>query len=385
MMSPSKREPSDQHADSKATGSQRGQGAAWQARAATLAAWAWATLVNRTDVWGGYRPLHLREPGNPNGKIWTKPAKKDRGRIFLTEAIIACHYAGRDVGHLIGLHSTSPANTCRWGAVDIDCHGPTSTPPEVNLAAVLAWYGRLAALGFSPLLTDSNGQGGYHLLAIFREPVTTPKVFDFLRWLVSDHAIHGLTAPPETFPKQPWIQPGRYGNWLRLPGRHHTREHWSRVWNGTQWLAGADAVGFILGLAGDRPSLIPDAATLSPSRPAPSPTRRHQVATSGDLSGRIRRFLAKLPTGLGEGEHRDDYAYRFAAFLVRDLKIADGMALQWLLEWDRGNQTPKGETRLREIIQSAHLYGQHAYGAGLGGSHSRGRAKGFEITVKVRI
>src|SRR5207249_4880532 len=85
----------------------------------------------------------------------------------------------------------------------------------------------------------------------------TRRVFAFMRWLVRDHVGHGLSAPPETFPKQPGIPPGRYGNWLRLPGRHHTRPHWSRVWDGAGWREGAEAVAFLLTVSGDYPGLIP--------------------------------------------------------------------------------------------------------------------------------
>jgi hypothetical protein len=346
-----------------------------------LAAWTWTTLVNRTDVWGGYRPPHLREPGNPNSKIWTKPAKKDRGRTLLTEPVFARHYAGRDVGHLIGLHSTSPANTSRWGAVDIDCHGPTSTPPEVNLAAALAWYGRLASLGFTPLLTDSDGRGGFHLLALFCEPVATPRVFDFLRWLVRDHAAHGLVAPPETFPKQARIDPGRYGNWLRLPGRHHTHDHWSRVWDGTCWLAGAAAVDHILTLTSSLPSCIP--AEVAASRQGARPRRtskraRPRIASGDHPTRRIQAYMAKLPNR-AEGQGRDDVAYQFAAFLVRDLEISDDVALDWLRRWDAHNNPPKGDSALRKVIASAHAYGRHAYGGGRGVMPSRARSHGHAI------
>ena len=82
--------------------------------------------------------------------------------------------------------------------------------------------------------------------------------FWFLRYLTRDHVQFGFQKSPEHFPKQAGLLPGRFGNWLRVPGRHHTREHWSRVWDGGRWLEGADAVDFILALGGDPPSLIPE-------------------------------------------------------------------------------------------------------------------------------
>jgi hypothetical protein len=79
---------------------------------------------------------------------------------------------------------------------------------------------------------------------------------------------------------------------------------------------------------------------------------------------RIRGYLAKLPAGLGEGQHRDDYGFRFAAFLVRDLGLSDAEALPWLEEWDGRNAAPKGPDCLTKLLASAHAYGRHAYANG---------------------
>jgi hypothetical protein len=133
-----------------------------------LARWAWDHLVNRRDVWGAYWPLELRAD---RGNSWTAPARTKRGQVFLTLGTLELHFAGRDVSHVVGLHSTSPANTSRWGGVDVDAHEGGRADPRANQAAALAWYARLRGLGFAPLLTDSNGAGGFHLLALFAEPV----------------------------------------------------------------------------------------------------------------------------------------------------------------------------------------------------------------------
>jgi hypothetical protein len=231
----------------------------------------------------------------------------------------------------------------------------------------MVWYSRLLDLGFHPLLTDSNGRGGYHLLIILSASIPTPKVFAFMRWLTSDHAGLGLVNAAECFPKQARLEPGRYGSWLRLPGRHHTREHCSRVWNGSTWLESAAAAEFILALAGDDPALIPAHALTVPaaSRAVMLAPRRWQPATAEALAGRIRAYMARLPMGLGEGMHRDDYAYHFAAFLHRDLALSEHCTLVWLREWDRRQASPKGEQRLQEILRSVQRYGQRTVGVGL--------------------
>jgi hypothetical protein len=289
----------------------------------------------------------------------------------LTPDLLVCHFRGQRTEHVIGLHTTAPDNTSRWGAVDVDAHGDSGNDPAANLAAALAWHARLRGVGLVPLLTSSNGAGGYHLRVLFGAPVPTPHVYGLMRWLVTDHAECGLPLP-ETFPKQPQIAPGRYGNWLRLPGRHHTREHWSHVWDGGGWLDGADAVAFLLALRGADPGLIPaDARSVRLRAPSPAaPLGRvpySPVATpaADQLDPRIRAYLKKLPVGLGEGQHRDDYGFRFAAFLVRDLNLSDAEALPWMQEWDSRNAIPKGTDRLGELLKSARAYGHRAYGSAL--------------------
>jgi hypothetical protein len=339
--------------------------AAWAARAKDLAAWAWANLVNRTDVWGGYLPLYRR---TAQKKILTAPAKSQRGKVLLTPSVLIRHCRGCDPGDVIGLHSTGADNTSRWGAVDIDWHGESSADPAANLNAALGWYRRLKTLGLCPLLVSSNGQGGYHLWTLFEQPAATRDVFGLLKWLVGDHVSHSLAEAPETFPKQSQLAPGRFGNWLRLPGRHHTRDYRSEVWDDGRWLAGAEAVAHILSLRGSPPNRIPaDARVHATPRPAPAqPTAAAQRPPSDDrLADRVSAYMGRLPH-LSEGHGRDDVAYQFACFLVRDLSLSDDDALDWLCRWDDGNSPPKGQDRLREIIGSAHAYGQRPYGSGLG-------------------
>lgn len=59
-----------------------------------------------------------------------------------------------------------------------------------------------------------------------------------------------MPREPETYPKQACVEEGHFGNCLRVPGRHHTREHYSRVWSGEpeieEWLEGSSAVTRIL-------------------------------------------------------------------------------------------------------------------------------------------
>jgi hypothetical protein len=362
----------------------------WRAQAHELARWVWEHLVNRTDAWGGYYRVQGAD-GKWITRQTTHPREGARGQVFLTRGTLSLHFNTVSTSAVCGLHSTSPDNTSRWGAIDVDHHGPTSTAPEVNWQAALSWYERLRRAGFRPLLTDSNGKGGYHLLVLLAQAIQTARVHHFLKALVADHAQYGMPVPPEVFPKQPCVappgQPGQYGNWLRLPGRHHTRAHWSRVWDGSHWLEGAEAISFILALTGDSPDLIP---TELPPPPAPTPriiqpgqrvwTPSGSRVRGKGLDGRIEAYMARLPH-LGEGQGRDDVAYHFACWLTRDLALDDARALQWLARWDAGNRPPKGPDRLVEILESARRYGRKPVGAGLGTTPARGHKQGRYFTM----
>lgn len=275
-----------------------GAAEAWRARAPELAEWAWAHLVNRVDIWGGYLPMRYRK--EKADKSVTKPRKTDRGKVLLSPAVLERHFNGRDVGDVAGLHTTSSSNTSRWFVVEIDKHdGDPGADAEVNWYAALYWFAKLVSLGFDPILTDSNGKGGYHLRVIFAEPVPTPRVFTFAQWLVADHEKLGLASAPETFPKQAKIEPDACGNFVRLPGRHHTHDHWSAVYSEAtgDWLTGADAIAEILRHQGDDPALLPGEAAVE--TPPPKPAARPRPATphpgQEDDQSIARRCLARIP------------------------------------------------------------------------------------------
>jgi hypothetical protein len=219
----------------------------WHERSGELAEWAMAKLVNRTDVWGRY----VRRKGEDAASAVTVPSRDERGKSFLDVDSLRKHFRTRSSTGQLGIHSSSPDLTSRWLAFDIDLHDTDdlTVSKESNLSAVLGWSRALTEKGLDPLLMDSNGVGGFHLLLVFAEPMSTDSVHEFGRQLVADFERRGLDKRPEIFPDKPtW---DRYGDWLRLPGRHHTRDHYTRVWNDEPfaeepWLEGHDAIDRIL-------------------------------------------------------------------------------------------------------------------------------------------
>jgi hypothetical protein len=318
--------------------------AAFAARAPELADWTLARLVNRTDVCGAYWG---------SGQL-TRRVTLDRARLIR-------HYRAQGPGDILGAHTASADNLSRGGALDIDQHGDDPVRAEANRLAALHWHDVLVRRGFRPLLMESNGRGGFHLRILLAEPIDAARVFHFLRRLKADHRRFGLDKPPEQFPKQGDVRrcAKGLGNWVRLPGRHHKRDYWCEIWDGSRWLAGLAAIDHLVSLTGDDPALVPEVPPVPPP-----PRRTYRPPVAGDnLSALCAAYLRRLPN-LGEGQGRDDIAFNFACWLVRDMALADDIALAWLERWDAGNNPPKGRERLIEIRKNAHAYGQRPIGCG---------------------
>lgn len=245
----------------------------WSDRSSELADWTMERLVNRTDVWGRYLSPKYRqmgEDGKTKNKAITAPFKQERGKTFLQKTSLEKHFRARHGGGILGVHSASKEGTSRWLALDIDLHDEDdlSVTAEGNFVAARSWYQRLNDWGFDPLLMDSNGNGGFHLLLVFARPMDTRSVQRFCRQLVSDYQRLGLDHPPDLFPGS--LGTNNHGSWLRLPGRHHTRHHFTRIWNDEPWaerpwLEGHEAIDRILDLAvAPADKLIKQGITIKP-------------------------------------------------------------------------------------------------------------------------
>jgi putative DNA primase/helicase len=292
----------------------------WHHRADDLADWTERRMVNRRDMSGGY---YL----DGDGKVAPFTSKD-----ALTRARIVCHYQATCEAAVLGLHTTSRiihepgVESCVsfWGAADIDQHGEVDFS-EANRAAAIAWFDVLADLGFHPLLTDSNGKGGFHLRVLFEDPTVTAHVRQLFRWLVRDWEARGLEHEPEVFPKQPEIAAagnGSCGNWLRLPARHPKRDHWSRVWDGSEWLEGDDAIDFMLDLSGDSARLIPNEALVWKPEGGRQTSSRASEPKSADDVGFAREALGHLGAGAKDQRGRE-FLSEYSSWLTIGMALFD--------------------------------------------------------------
>ena len=254
----------------------------WAALAVELADWA-MRLRNRTDIHGRYLARDRRRVDPRTGRAlnaYTCPAE-------LTHRLLVRHFEAAGLGELVGLHTTALDETCRWIVVDFDAHGDGDDPAG-NLAMALDVFGSVRGHGFDALLLDSNGAGGYHLWVFFGDPIRSEDAWRLGRWLVRDHARFGLSGPPESFPKQPRLRGKKIGNWVRLPGRHHTKDHWTKVWcpRRDEWLAGDEAIAAILRVRGrDVPVstvVPPDFGVVVPEKVGGTKRRRQVLPRTRD-------------------------------------------------------------------------------------------------------
>lgn len=224
---------------------------AWQTAAPLLAKWAMLRLVNRTDRCGRY--YVDRETGAT--RQCADPADEARAKTgYLSHARLMLHFHASGTESVVGSYSYGPDKVGKWLCVDIDNHDDKGDALGNENYAV-AVYKRAAALGLCCLLYESNGKGGFHLWVLFADPVPAWVLRSLGNWLVGDSTACGFAKPPEVFPKNDGET--EWGNWVRLPGRHHTRDVWPRVWTGEEWVRESAAVEHVLSLAGCDPELIP--------------------------------------------------------------------------------------------------------------------------------
>jgi hypothetical protein len=248
-------------------------GHAWADNAVRLAEFIMRWFVNRSDVWGQYLPKAKRA----NGSAFTAPAKRMRGKLRLTAALLANHFRGLRSSHILGLHAISTEDTCAWGALDIDHHVGEASADRAseNFGLAQRAIEYAASIGLRGIIEDSNGNGGYHVWFLLERPAPSTRVYAFARHWV---AAAGLPEETETFPKQPSVRNG-YGNWLRIPGRHHSNgDHWSRFWNGERWLEGTEAVEFLLNMPLCDPELLPPIPESASEMVALSPSDDSEAA-----------------------------------------------------------------------------------------------------------
>jgi hypothetical protein len=144
---------------------------------------------------------------------------------------------------------------------------------------------------------------------------------------------------------------------MRLPGRHHSRDYWSRVWDGTNWLAGHAAIDFVLALRGDSPDLVPDLTPKEKVRVSPF-TNGHsafrlRVSSGSTPEDRCRDYVLKTPIAVSgkKGHSATMWMARVAAY---GFDLGADVAFRILRElWNPRCQPPWSDADLYRKCQQA--------------------------------
>ncbi len=231
----------------------------WSDSADALADWSLSRIFVRRDVFG--------KTG--------KDGKRITGHDPVTRDLLIRHYQGSEN---IGAHLISPDNLCLCLIADVDAHDDKADH-ETNWQCVNLIADTLGKYDLNPLICDSNGNGGYHVREFFKKPVAS----NVVAWLASTiRARLKATGLPdvEIFPKQDEVSiQTPYGNWVRLPGKHHKREHYTRILIKGDWLDGEAAIKALIRVAGDTPAKL--LSEFNAQQPK-SPQRSKLVSRSTD-------------------------------------------------------------------------------------------------------
>jgi hypothetical protein len=252
----------------------------WIRYAPELAEWAMKRLVNRRDVWSQYTIK------NDKVSVVMLPIKERRklGTDMVTINKLERHFMGKAPNHLVGMFSISDHATCKWLAIDIDLHDESVANAdeiiEANKTALFAWAWRLRAQGMDPLVMDSNGVGGFHIWVLFDKEYPLADVYDFGEAIRSEWEEYGLPRKPEMFPPKREVGPDDLPYTLRLAGRHHSRPHYTRIYNfefpdEAEWLDGGDAIEVMLAT---KPSKLPK---VKRKREKKAPPNRKKLEPKG--------------------------------------------------------------------------------------------------------
>jgi len=260
---------------------------AWQVNANKLGALTFERFAVRKDACGLYVKSSVKpydySPGPNNTAAKLHSSDELRG-------ILNKHFKGIQTA---GLYAQTADSRCRWFGIDLDCkewYPEQEERANRNLLYAQTVQDRLTERGFHSIVEDSNGIGGYHVWVLLDAFVSQVWVYHFLQTLTFDAEDCGFGKfidsngdeqkdLPETFPKQADVK-GGFGNWLRLPGRHHRiTEHWSRfVVDGELFSFDASVQAWIEFPASDH-RLIPE--FIPPEIPKPEPQKITATSTTG--------------------------------------------------------------------------------------------------------
>jgi len=215
----------------------------------------------------------------------------------ITIELLIQHFRGeRNIGaHYAKYHGADKPSTCKWMCIDIDAHDDNESVEDAikrNWADVQKITNWLDKHYVTYIVEDSNGRGGYHIW-ILHEECNQIATYQQGQQILADT---GLDV--ELNPKQADLSTTslHIGNWVRLPGKHHKRDHWSKFYVNGQWLEDDDAVEYLLSVninSKDAMKLMYEATYNLDSTIASMPAPLPDSLLTGDRVGAALKFANK--------------------------------------------------------------------------------------------
>ena len=131
----------------------------------------------------------------------------------------------QDDSNTVGAYLIGKTGLVKSGVIDIDINknalGDDRDELDLKLREqTLRIQSVLEAHGFSSVIEDS-GNKGYHLWLFMEKPVPAGDMLNTLITLAQEFVLVDQRLHWELFPKQDHVQPGKYGNLIKLPFQFH--------------------------------------------------------------------------------------------------------------------------------------------------------------------
>lgn len=233
-----------------------------------------------------------------------KKAKAKKSNNAVSLQVIENHLQAITI---IGAYSTNQDSLCRWGALDFDATSDSkkaflngdSTELKAEKAKLLtevqAISNELQKNNIVHIVEDSVC--GYHIWIFFNQLIHSSIAFSFLK-----SVLQGKNR--ETFPKQASIEHGKFGNWIRLPGRYHSGEWFGAVWANGQWLK-TNTVEAWEHITGIERNPLEKIQTYIDKHPLAEPAQDKKTTTKAPKTDRTR--ITGDACTLGDGQHDEGF------------------------------------------------------------------------------
>ncbi|MBC8193571.1 MAG: hypothetical protein H8E18_14385 [FCB group bacterium] len=131
----------------------------------------------------------------------------------------------QDDSNTVGAYLIGKTGLVKSGVIDIDINKNALDDDRDELDQklrnqTLQIQSVLEAHGFSSVIEDS-GNKGYHLWIFMDQPVPAGDMLNTLKTLAQNFILVDQRLHWELFPKQNHVQPGKYGNLIKLPFQFH--------------------------------------------------------------------------------------------------------------------------------------------------------------------